>query len=568
VLEVLSGSDPRFKTVRFAPGLNVALAIRTRKAASKASRNAVGKSSVVALIDFLLGAEANRNHLTRRPEIQDQRFTLRFDTQSGTHEVTRSGEDQGNPLWDGVTTDLENMRLRLAREFFGLTAHHTDAPSYRSLMAFYLRDREAGGFEDPLRTFRRATNLATYPALAYLLSLDQDIVKRAVAISDSRKNIKALRAAARDPLIGNMADDLSEVDAEIATMKLALEDGRRGLADFKVVDRYEDQRRRADALSREIRRLNDEATILTIREHDLAEAMAAAHAGVEPDLDYLPAVYEQVGVALPKVALRPLSEVREFHESIVRNRRAYLESELVDVRALVKETVERIRVADAERAEAMQLLREGGALETYSALQSEVAVAEGRLTALLERRSSLQALTDTSKHLKQKSVELERSARSDLVDRAEHLEEISSLFTRLAFEIYGAQRPAALTVQATTGGYKISPTLGGERSAGVAAIALFCFDMTMTVVAHRHGRGPDFMVHDSHLFDSVEERQIALALQAAEALCRAEGMQYIVTMNSDVFEQALSWAPDLDFHQAVTLTDEYEGGGLFGIRFN
>jgi uncharacterized protein YydD (DUF2326 family) len=97
---------------------------------------------------------------------------------------------------------------------------------------------------------------------------------------------------------------------------------------------------------------------------------------------------------------------------------------------------------------------------------------------------------------------------------------------------------------------------------------MFCFDLTLAVTAKRAGRGPDFFVHDSHLYDAVEERQIAAALRVASEVCLRESMQYIVTLNSDVLQNARKYEPKLDFHVAAKLTDEYEGGGLFGMRFN
>lgn len=43
------------------------------------------------------------------------------------------------------------------------------------------------------------------------------------------------------------------------------------------------------------------------------------------------------------------------------------------------------------------------------------------------------------------------------------------------------------------------------------------------------------MIHDSHLFDGVDVRQIAQALLLG-ARAVAENAQYIVTMSSDIFE--------------------------------
>lgn len=90
----------------------------------------------------------------------------------------------------------------------------------------------------------------------------------------------------------------------------------------------------------------------------------------------------------------------------------------------------------------------------------------------------------------------------------------------------------------------------------------------MAILAKRAGNGPDFLVHDSHLFDSVETRQVGAALRVASTICQSEGMQYLVTLNSDVLETAMLYEPDLAYNQCVTMTDAYQDGGLFGIRFD
>jgi uncharacterized protein YydD (DUF2326 family) len=51
-------------------------------------------------------------------------------------------------------------------------------------------------------------------------------------------------------------------------------------------------------------------------------------------------------------------------------------------------------------------------------------------------------------------------------------------------------------------------------------------------------------VHDSHLFDGVDERQVAKALQLGANAARELNFQCIVTMNSDAVPQDL---PD-NFH--------------------
>lgn len=60
MLRRLSADDRRFKPFEFRPGLNFLVAESTIKSSSTDSRNGSGKSSMVALLHFLLGARVDR----------------------------------------------------------------------------------------------------------------------------------------------------------------------------------------------------------------------------------------------------------------------------------------------------------------------------------------------------------------------------------------------------------------------------------------------------------------------------------------------------------------------------
>jgi uncharacterized protein YydD (DUF2326 family) len=97
---------------------------------------------------------------------------------------------------------------------------------------------------------------------------------------------------------------------------------------------------------------------------------------------------------------------------------------------------------------------------------------------------------------------------------------------------------------------------------------IFCLDLTLFKVVTKQLGGPGFLIHDSHLFDGVDERQVASALLLGQ---RAAGynLQYIVTMNPDIFGR-LPLTKEVERSKVVLstrLSDETETGGLFGFRF-
>ena len=69
----------------------------------------------------------------------------------------------------------------------------------------------------------------------------------------------------------------------------------------------------------------------------------------------------------------------------------------------------------------------------------------------------------------------------------------------------------------------------------------------MAVVARRAGRGPDFLVHDSYLYESIEARQARSAIRLANAVTERENMHYKITMNSDALDRAREEGPNFEY---------------------
>ncbi|SFO37850.1 Uncharacterized protein YydD, contains DUF2326 domain [Pseudonocardia ammonioxydans] len=571
MLHELSSNLPDFKTARFEPGVNIALAIRTRSTASKDSRNAVGKSSMLRVLDFLFGSDARSPHVLRNVALEKSTYELLLDLGENRSNVRRSiAEMKFVEVNDGsgpVSLPNAEWRVLLGQELFGLTGSELE-PSFRSLLSYYLRDVGSGAYAGrPIETFRKQRAMDTQRPLAYLFGLDLELVAAARNVAEASRSAAELRRAARDPIMGMTLGRSAEIDAEVRTLDIRRRQLEVQVSDFRVVEQYSQHRRRADELSREIRLLNDEIYTQERRIADIRASLEDENRE-QPDHDYVTRVFQEVGRELPQLVERRLEEVHEFHQSVIRNRRRYLENERDTAIQLRDRATSRLVAADEERASTMRLLQEGGALETFLQLQEQLSDVNGRLSELRQRQSVVDRWENSSRHLQLEAAKLEIDISTDVQERSEDLESIARIFSDFAYEIYGSDRPASLVIEPSKSGYSISPTIGGDQSQGVRSIVMFCFDLTLAVVAKRRGRGPDFLVHDSHLYDAVEARQVASALRLANEVTEREGMQYIATLNSDALERAQAEGINFDFHQCTELTDEYESGGLFGLRFN
>ncbi|MEK8141664.1 ABC-three component system protein [Streptomyces sp. M10(2022)] len=255
-------------------------------------------------------------------------------------------------------------------------------------------------------------------------------------------------------------------------------------------------------------------------------------------MSYLEPAYRELGVILNDQVRRRFEDVKAFHHSVVRNRRRFLEEEIQELTdRLASRRQERADLGE-DQARLLRELADGGALEALTALQTALGREEAALGALRHRFDAAQALEASARQITAKSVELQQAVDLDLRERRQQTGEAILLFSQYAQRLYGEGREAYLAIEAGRSSLSITPRIDADDSRGINNMVIFCFDLTLAVLAHRHGRGPDFLIHDSHLYDGVDERQVARALALAAEVTDEEHMQYIVTLNTDTLSTA------------------------------
>lgn len=70
----------------------------------------------------------------------------------------------------------------------------------------------------------------------------------------------------------------------------------------------------------------------------------------------------------------------------------------------------------------------------------------------------------------------------------------------------------------------------GENSGSAHCMEVFCYDLMLARLWSGRPASPGFLIHDSTLFDGVDERQRAEAIELAASESQAHGFQYICTM--------------------------------------
>ena len=118
-------------------------------------------------------------------------------------------------------------------------------------------------------------------------------------------------------------------------------------------------------------------------------------------------------------------------------------------------------------------------------------------------------------------------------------------------------------------GFKYDVEIDKSGSEGIEKMKIFCFDLMLLQIMSKQNNRLNFLIHDSGLYDGVDSRQRALALEHASKVSSANNAQYICTLNSDMVPRE-DFSEDFNFdeHVRLTLTDEAPSKSLLGFYFD
>jgi uncharacterized protein YydD (DUF2326 family) len=420
-----------------------------------------------------------------------------------------------------------------------------------------------GGFNLPFKQTSEQRLWDQQVAISYLLGLDWTIPQQLEHVRDQERGLRELRKAADTGILGDLVPSTADLRTKLAVRERQAQSVRKQIESFKVIVEYHDLEQEAAILTQ---RLNELADSNTVDRQLIAEMEQTFQEEMPPSLTELEQVYKDVGVKLPKVAMRRFADVRNFHDSVVKNRRVYITQE---IEAAQNRLNDRHRVQerlDRRRSKIITILRSSGALEQRDLLRSELSRLEGEVELLRQQFYSAEKMETKKAELAVERAKLHSRLRQDYSEQHEVLNEAIVTFEGISKALY--ESPGSFVVSPESNGPVFEVRIQGSRSKGITNMQIFCFDLTLSKLCAERNLGPGFLIHDSHLFDGVDERQIAAAFEVGAKTSEEYGFQYIVTMNSDMIPDKLRNSAMLNKAiLPVRLTDSREDGGLFGIRF-
>jgi len=562
-----------FKELELHSGLNVLIAEKETGASDRQTRNRAGKTSLIEIVHFLMGAEATKDSLFRTETLLSVSFGMTFDLGGKPVTVERCGKKfskihvSGGHFIDSRSIISKSEWLDiLGEQFFGLDVvqnYGGRKPTYRSLFSYFVRRQLSGAFTTPEKQATMQQPGDFQVALMFLLGMDWTIASDWQQVRDREKTLKELKKAVGVGAFGSFIGKASDLRTQLTVAEAHLNELKMQVKSFRVLPQYRELETEANEITQNLNSLANDTTIDVAVVQDLEIALQAE---APPSLTDLESIYAEAGIVLPNMALKRYEEVRSFHESVIRNRRDYLAGELSDARQRIKFREQQKEKLDQRRAKIMEILQSHGALEQFSKLQGEAGRLEAKVESLRQRFEAAEQLEGTKNELDIERNRLTLRLRRDFSEQSHRLTDAILAFEETSKQLY--ESAGSMTIEETANGPVFQFPMQGSRSKGIKNMQIFCFDLMLMRLCSKRGIGPGFLIHDSHLFDGVDGRQIISALKVGAETAEELGFQYIVTMNEDdAFKETISGFNLQKYVLSTTLTDATENGGLFGVRF-
>jgi len=568
-----------FHSVKLTTGLNVILAERTDTSTQKDTRNGLGKTTLIEIIDFCLGSNGN---VLRIDPLKDWAFTIDITLAGNRIKATRSIESHNRIVIEGETEgwieqpdkvedsgelifNLQRWKTLLGWALFGLPQTddvHKYKPAYRSLISYFIRNG-SDAYADPFRHYRHQRTWDFQLNVGFLLALNWEYASQWQILKDQEEALKALDKAIKTGAIKETIGTVGELEAEKVRLEEQLHCEQQALSDFKVHPQYEAIQEEADKQTATIHNLTNRNVIERRQLARYRESIASEKPPSDISLEKL---YEESGVVFSTSIKRTLDEAKEYHEIIVENRKSFLKTEISRLERQIEQREKGIRKLTETRSNSLKILSTHGALQEMTSLQERFLDIKERCERIKTRIAESKDMASRKRAIKIRKTELESIAEKDHEQRRELWTEAIRLFNDNSQALYTS--PGKLVINISDSGYKYDVEIERSGSEGVSKMKVFCFDLMLTEFVRSRDKNIDFLIHDSILYDGVDSRQRAKALERAHKVCSSLGTQYICTLNSDMVPRDdFSETFDFDNQVRLTLTDRDPSGTLLGIQF-
>jgi uncharacterized protein YydD (DUF2326 family) len=569
----VSANKETFRTVEFNQnGLSFIVAKQKNPGANDDGRtyNGVGKSLLVRIIHFCLGADA-KHYTDFCGKLTGWEFCLDLKIDLHNFSVRRSTDEPQKVLLNNEECGLDKYKKILESRCFSIP-DDVGYLSFRSLIPFFLRPMKES-YSDCMKPARTHTDYQTLLNNAFLIGLDVNLAERKYNLRKEQERIHKLEKnfkddqLLRDYFIGNKDISFALTELEEQIKKIESD-----IAAFQVAEDYHDIQHEADEIKNLLFGLNNEIVIIQNNIKNIEKSLFVDT--VTPmSVSDLEKVYNESKLFFSETVKKTLHDVELFYENLIANRiRRLSEQKTQLLIALTEKSSQQIEL-QKKFDEKMKYLGDHQAIDVFLALSQKSAGLKSQKDNLVKYQGLQAEYKSKRRKAKKELLDLDEITDKYLLEIEENTKSIKEYFRSLA-KLFYQNSAAGLIVETNEGenqlAFNIDPRIESDASDGINNVKIFCYDLSILFEGKNHN--VDFVFHDSRLFDGIDERQKTVMFNIVKIVFSNSAKQYIATVNQNQLNEikanmsADEYKSIIEDHTVLTLTDADASEKLLGIK--
>lgn len=524
--------------------------------------NGVGKSLLVALINFCLGANI-KNKITKslQEKLPDWQFFLTVEIKDELYKIERYTNSPSEIKLNNETLSVSDFCKKLQYLCFDIPSD-IKYLSFRSLIPFFIRpSKKAYVRYNEAET--AGTDYQKQLYNAFLLNLDvnlsqtkMQLKKEITETNKLHKNIK------NDPILKQFFEGSQDSSLALADLDEKIKKLEEDLKRFEVADDYYQIKQESDEIKRTIDKTQNTIELKNNSIQNIEQSLK-----ISPDVDKkdIKNIYDESKLVFQIDVEKQLSELENFYQSLTINRSKRLQQQ----KQLILNEVTTLRTDFTLLKKAldnkMKFLDAHQALDIFTKMSANLA-------ELIQNKEKLQGYEKLQHDYVQKKLSLteklvlqSQQTIAYLDEAKEDTDKIMEYFRELAKRFYPNEL-SGITVKNNDGlnqtRYDIEAKIQSDTSDGINSVKLFCYDITTLMQGNNHSM--NFIFHDSRLFSDIDETHCNELFKIVQN--KFSDKQYIASINQNQFNTLPDSMKKFVRENTIQeLTDDSDNGKLLGV---
>jgi uncharacterized protein YydD (DUF2326 family) len=532
--------------------------------------NGVGKSLLVRIINFCLGAKED-GYKEFCEKLPGWEFSLEFRVNVQNFISVRKTAEANKIYLNEEELSIHKFNKKMESTNFSIPEDIAHL-SFRSLLPFFLRPSKES-YVDCMKPSKTGKDYQVLLYNAFLMGLDINLAQKKYNLKKEQDRIqKAAGVFKNDSLLYGFTIGHRDVNLEIENIDDQLKKIDEDLRIFKLAEDYHEIQHEADNTENMLYELNNEMMLIQSNIDNIEKSMAIkASPGIT--VAELERIYEETKIIFYDHIKKTLQDVESFHKNLVVSRNKRLSEQKNQLTFELNEKNKQKEILQKEFDKLIGYLGEHQALDTLIALKEKQSDLVSERNKLSQFHTMQVAYRAKERQTKIDFIELERITENYLSDIEEDTKKVRNFFRELARKLY-PQSPSGITINVKKGenqlAFAIDPRIDSDASDGINNVKVFCYDLTILFEGKNHNI--KFVFHDSRIFDSIDERQLAVMFRILYDIFQTSEKQYIATVNQNQLHNIQEILSPEEYEEIVTrntiltLTDESDEAKLLGIK--